>query len=147
MFTSWILQIVLSELARVPATIESSGPGRQLNFYDPAMSFSYGALGYDFDALQRANNIMRGASCPPSWRQTDNATLYSAAAMSLVQVSVRIDMARDLVTISLKGPAYRWFGVGFERRSGSVRHVLGQGVDPLCEPAAQEFGKEPREGI
>ncbi|CAB9518140.1 expressed unknown protein [Seminavis robusta] len=42
--------------------------------------------------------------------------LYSAAANSLVEVSVMIDTAKDLVTISLKGPAYRWFGVGFGAR-------------------------------
>lgn len=71
MFTAWILQIVLSEFVQVPATIESSGPGRQLNFYDPAMSFSYGAMGYDFDALKRAND-RGGGSCPPTWRQSED---------------------------------------------------------------------------
>ena len=55
MFTSWILQIVLSELMQVPATLELSELGRDLNFYAPTNPFSYGALAYDFDALRTAN--------------------------------------------------------------------------------------------
>ena len=58
MFTSWILQIVLSELMQVPATLELSEPGRDLNFYAPTNPFSYGALAYDFDALRTANSYL-----------------------------------------------------------------------------------------
>ena len=61
MFTSWILQIVLSELFQVPATLELSGPGRDLNFYAPANPFSYGAVGYDWPALERANDYLATA--------------------------------------------------------------------------------------
>lgn len=61
MFTAWILQIVLSELLQVPATLELSGPGRELNFYSPTNAFDYGAVGYDFDSLRRANDYLADA--------------------------------------------------------------------------------------
>jgi len=61
MFTAWILQIVLSELFQVPATIELSDPDRQLDFYAPHMPFDYGLLGYDWMALQNANSFLETA--------------------------------------------------------------------------------------
>ncbi|KAL3911704.1 MAG: hypothetical protein SGILL_007177, partial [Bacillariaceae sp.] len=58
MLTSWVMQIVLSELVRVPVSIESSGPDLNLNFYDPGLSFDYGGASYDYDALQRGKDFI-----------------------------------------------------------------------------------------
>jgi len=48
MFSSWIMQIVLSELLDVPTTIETGKPDTEasLNFYDPALRFSYSESSY-----------------------------------------------------------------------------------------------------
>lgn len=56
MITSWIFQIVLSEIIGIPASIESSGFGKNFNFYDEHNSFAYGAKAYDYDALENAKN-------------------------------------------------------------------------------------------
>jgi len=53
-FTAWVLQIFLSEILNVPATIESSAPDKNANFYDAFNSMDYGAKSYDYDALQNA---------------------------------------------------------------------------------------------
>jgi len=54
MFSAWILQIVLSELLDVPATIETGAVDLNCNFYDPSNAFDYGATAYDYDALRTA---------------------------------------------------------------------------------------------
>lgn len=43
MMTSWIMQIILSEVLGVPTTLETSKPDSEasMNFYDPDMRFSY----------------------------------------------------------------------------------------------------------
>ncbi|CAB9505194.1 Gamma-aminobutyric acid (GABA) B receptor [Seminavis robusta] len=149
MFTSWILQIVLSELAQVPATIESSGPNRQLNFYDPAMSFSYGALGYDFDALQRANTVLLGATCPRQWRQTDNATLYQSCAHVITEVwSGHAPTVAELTAASVLEPPegtgavgkLSWFLPKFvAKRDPSLTHWLGIAGDFHRRKVASTF--------
>lgn len=45
--------------------------------------------------------------------RSDSATLFSASASSLVQVTTLIDTDHDVVTITLAGPSDVWFGVGF----------------------------------
>ena len=42
-----------------------------------------------------------------------NSNIFSTMTTSLVQIQVDIDVAKDLVTIELVGPADVWFGVGF----------------------------------
>ena len=56
MFNGWLMQILMSELLDVPVTIELSKPDGSLDFYDPELRFSYGAMGYDYDALETAVN-------------------------------------------------------------------------------------------
>ena len=48
MFSSWIMQIVLSELLDVPTTIEMGKPNTEasFNFYDPALRSSYSESSY-----------------------------------------------------------------------------------------------------
>ena len=46
MFSAWVMQIVLSEIMGVLASIESSGPGRNLNFYVSACA-NFSANGSD----------------------------------------------------------------------------------------------------
>ena len=43
MMTSWIMQIILSEVLGVPTTLETSQPNSEasMNFYDPDLRFSY----------------------------------------------------------------------------------------------------------
>ena len=56
MLLSWLLQILLSELLDVPATIETGLPDAQLNFYDPRSPFGYG-LSNHWDSFRRANKL------------------------------------------------------------------------------------------
>lgn len=48
MFSSWIMQILLSELLNVPVTIETSMPDTEgsFNFYDPEMRFTFSNMTY-----------------------------------------------------------------------------------------------------
>mmetsp|Transcript_28694 Transcript_28694/g.57251 ORF Transcript_28694/g.57251 Transcript_28694/m.57251 type:complete len:909 (-) Transcript_28694:96-2822(-) len=83
MFSAWIMQIVLSELAGVPSTIESGSSTRNFNFYDPENSFSYGTMTYDYDALRTAStypdcrDAPSGVSCahvlPEVWNGQNHA--------------------------------------------------------------------------
>eukprot|EP00957_Ditylum_brightwellii_P157194 11963475-Ditylum_brightwellii.AAC.1 len=54
MFSSWLMQIALSELMGVPTTMETSSAEKKFNFYDPTNAFDYGAEDYDYDALRNA---------------------------------------------------------------------------------------------
>lgn len=53
-FSAWILQIILSEILQVPATIETGVATAHLNFYSPTNDFGYG-ISNDFDAIRTAN--------------------------------------------------------------------------------------------
>jgi len=53
-FTSWIMQILLSEYLNVPTTLETGKPDTSSSFYDPEMRFEYGSTGYDYDAIRRS---------------------------------------------------------------------------------------------
>ena len=68
MLTSWVMQIVLSEILQVPASIETSSPERNNNFYDPDSAYSY-SLAYDFDALRAASDY--GGNCEDIVRQNN----------------------------------------------------------------------------
>lgn len=52
-FQAWILQIVLTEILGVPATLETGLPQANLNFYDRFSRFEYG-VAYPLDALRVA---------------------------------------------------------------------------------------------
>lgn len=64
-FESWVMQILLSELLDVPATIETGVEGLGLNFYDPDNAFNYGANN-DWDALKNAATHLDCQNLPPS---------------------------------------------------------------------------------
>eukprot|EP00542_Grammatophora_oceanica_P022352 CAMPEP_0194051936 /NCGR_PEP_ID=MMETSP0009_2-20130614/43127_1 /TAXON_ID=210454 /ORGANISM="Grammatophora oceanica, Strain CCMP 410" /LENGTH=895 /DNA_ID=CAMNT_0038699265 /DNA_START=192 /DNA_END=2879 /DNA_ORIENTATION=+ len=53
-FETWVLQIILSELLDIPATVETGTATGRLNFYDPAAQFVFGRAN-DYDAIRRAN--------------------------------------------------------------------------------------------
>mmetsp|Transcript_5907 Transcript_5907/g.9296 ORF Transcript_5907/g.9296 Transcript_5907/m.9296 type:complete len:1013 (+) Transcript_5907:46-3084(+) len=53
-FSASLMQIVLSELLGVPATIEISKPGGTTNFYDRSLRMSYGNGSYDYSAIETA---------------------------------------------------------------------------------------------
>jgi len=55
MFLTWIMQNVLSELAGVPSTIKTGSRDKHFNFYDPANSFDFGTMTYDYNALRTAS--------------------------------------------------------------------------------------------
>lgn len=57
MFESWILQVLLSEMLDVPATIETGSADAKLNFYDPDSAFGYGTSN-DWDGLKRGTEIL-----------------------------------------------------------------------------------------
>ena len=73
LFNAYILQILLSELLGVPATLETGDdvlvdedtgqarPGRLMSFYDPANGFPYPSQAYQFDSLEVAN--AHGGDC------------------------------------------------------------------------------------
>eukprot|EP00581_Thalassiosira_minuscula_P002234 CAMPEP_0183744416 /NCGR_PEP_ID=MMETSP0737-20130205/65719_1 /TAXON_ID=385413 /ORGANISM="Thalassiosira miniscula, Strain CCMP1093" /LENGTH=852 /DNA_ID=CAMNT_0025980057 /DNA_START=73 /DNA_END=2631 /DNA_ORIENTATION=- len=65
MFFAWILQIMLSEVANVPVTIETDD---KASFYDRTMHWDYAKRSYDYDALRAANeapqNDCRGVEGP-----------------------------------------------------------------------------------
>ncbi|CAB9512538.1 Gamma-aminobutyric acid (GABA) B receptor [Seminavis robusta] len=66
--TAWIVQILLSEVARVPVSIEGSGWDTVANFYDPLYRLHYSPSSYDYDAMQRAKDEN---DCRPTVFQND----------------------------------------------------------------------------
>ncbi|KAL7538557.1 hypothetical protein ACHAWF_006130 [Thalassiosira exigua] len=57
-FLAWIMQIVLSELADVPVSLDTGVGGGKLNFYDAQNSFDYPKDSYhDFEGLYKANEV------------------------------------------------------------------------------------------
>jgi hypothetical protein len=57
-FEAWLIQIVLSELLGVPASIENASPESELNFYHPENAFKYGP-GTDGSALPLTTALLR----------------------------------------------------------------------------------------
>ena len=87
MFSAWILQIVLSELLDVPATIETGAADLNCNFYDPNNAFDYGATAYDYDALRTAH---QQSDCTSTTTTTttmnQNADEYQSCAHVIPEV-------------------------------------------------------------
>jgi hypothetical protein len=69
-FEAWILQMVLSEMLDVPATIETGTPDARISFYDPQASFQYGTS-RDLLALQNAAT-QSGFDCRLASRDPDS---------------------------------------------------------------------------
>lgn len=61
-FATWALQILLSEVLGVPATVETGSPDATLDFYDSANAFQYGAA-KDFESLRRARDAPVVGDC------------------------------------------------------------------------------------
>ena len=55
--TAWAMQILLSEWMQVPTSIESSSVDKSANFYHPTNQLDYGAVAYDYDALETAHEM------------------------------------------------------------------------------------------
>ena len=67
-YESWILQILLSEILRVPTTIDSGvGNTASLNFYDPRGAYSFGKYSL-YDSLATAYHRPDG-DCVPILQQ------------------------------------------------------------------------------
>jgi hypothetical protein len=68
-FLSWIIQILLGEILRVPVTIETSAPrsAGSASFYDETNGMVYAAVPYNCDALRRANAL--NADCTQANRE------------------------------------------------------------------------------
>lgn len=57
MFAAWVIQILLSELLHVPATIETGTATAELNFYDIDSPFDYGNSN-NFDGIRTSNEVL-----------------------------------------------------------------------------------------
>ena len=55
-FTTWIVQVILSEMLGVPTTVETGLPDVVVDLYDPHSRVEYG-LTDDFECLERANDV------------------------------------------------------------------------------------------
>jgi hypothetical protein len=71
-FLSWIIQILLGEILRVPVTIETSAPrsAGTTSFYDETNGMVYPAVPYNYNALRRANAL--DADCTQADRESGN---------------------------------------------------------------------------
>ena len=57
-FLSWIMQIMLMEVLKVPATIGvKSGVTEVSSFYSPENSLEYSSVGYSWEALRTSENV------------------------------------------------------------------------------------------
>mmetsp|Transcript_17527 Transcript_17527/g.31830 ORF Transcript_17527/g.31830 Transcript_17527/m.31830 type:complete len:437 (-) Transcript_17527:1877-3187(-) len=79
MFSAWVMQIVLSEVLGVPATIETGFADKSSNFYDPKLGFSYGEMSYDYEALRAALNHDGDCQQFQTERKKNNETYKSCA--------------------------------------------------------------------
>uniref|UniRef100_A0A7S4IYQ5 G-protein coupled receptors family 3 profile domain-containing protein n=1 Tax=Odontella aurita TaxID=265563 RepID=A0A7S4IYQ5_9STRA len=61
-FSTWALQILLSEVLGVPATVETGSPDATLDFYDGGNAFGYGTS-KDFESLRRARDAPVAGDC------------------------------------------------------------------------------------
>jgi len=58
MFGAWISQILLSEVLRVPATVETGKGAGGCSFYDLHNNFSYPNKVYNWEAVQKAHDVV-----------------------------------------------------------------------------------------
>jgi hypothetical protein len=94
MFTSWLAQIYLSEVLRVPVTIETGSKDKHFDFYDPNNAFDYPSSSYHWEALKTANSV-EGGVCPQSAaskqvkttsRRTETDSVYKPCAHGMLEV-------------------------------------------------------------
>lgn len=57
MFSTWIIQILLSEILDVPTTVETGDSKSQLNFYHPDSPWDYPSLTNFMDALENTETV------------------------------------------------------------------------------------------
>jgi hypothetical protein len=58
-FSAWLMQILLTEVLRVPTTIESGTADAKVNFYSPTNDLGYGVAN-DWSAIETANAAPNG---------------------------------------------------------------------------------------
>ena len=83
MFIAWFSQIFLSEILRVPVTIETGDADKNMEFYSPKNDFDYPSMGYHWKALETASKLA-GDQCPTS--KLPSATSYKACAHAMLEV-------------------------------------------------------------
>ena len=112
MFSSWILQIALSELLDVPVTLETGLPDAKLNFYDPWNAFDYG-LSVDLQALQsfvdhgfdcRALQNQQQQSASPGLGSQSNSYIPCAQMIPEIWDSLSQSKLRDMVQLGTLDP-------------------------------------------
>ena len=81
-FTTWIAQIYLSEILRVPVTIETGSPDIHTDFYHAENPFGYSPVAYNWNSLKYATSMVDGV-CPPS---TVGALDYRPCAHAMLEV-------------------------------------------------------------
>jgi hypothetical protein len=71
-FLSWIIQIILGEILRVPVTIETSAPrsAGSISFYDEKNGMAYAAVPVNYEALRRATAL--DGDCTQADRESGN---------------------------------------------------------------------------
>jgi len=55
--TAWVMQIFLSEILRVPVSMETSESNKTINFYDSKMTSNWPMVMYNYDAMQVALDV------------------------------------------------------------------------------------------
>jgi hypothetical protein len=83
MFTAWVAQIYLSEILRVPVTIETASPDTNTDFYHPSNTFAYPSSGYSWESLKNAAAASNGV-CPQS--KASSTKNYKPCAHAMLEV-------------------------------------------------------------
>lgn len=84
MISAWVIQILLSELLRVPTTIETSSPDRHYNFYDPQGRQQSSAATYPYNSLRVAHEV---GDCRKVKSKNQGAGEYTSCAHVLPMVN------------------------------------------------------------
>ena len=97
MLSSWVLQILLSELLQVPTTIETHESNKFHNYYDAKARSDYSSATYDMDVLRFAVEVA-GNDCRRSKAEDDLSGNYRPCAnvMPLFRSSSIDSVYRDL---------------------------------------------------
>jgi len=116
MMSSWIMQIILSEVLQVPTTIETSSPDKHFNFHDSEMPHDFAHMTYDFQAIRTATEV--GDCRKLNSKESKAEVPYRSCAHIMPMVSEagqrdKIQELRDDAIINLPQDntfdAYRWF--------------------------------------
>ena len=69
-FSTWVVQIILSELLNVPVAIETNDPTSVVDFYEESIELGFGRTAYDWKGVETAaavhgdcTTIQNGSSC------------------------------------------------------------------------------------